>query len=70
MGAIEAEVAGATGVTAIGPQRWFCADDLRPAFEGSPPVFADGVHRTAEYSERIGDSVAAALLESSAGAAA
>ncbi len=48
---------------AVDPQRWFCVDDLCPAFVGSTPVFADGVHMTAEYSERIGDSVAAALLE-------
>ena len=35
-----------------------CADDLCPAFVDSTPVFADGVHMTAEYSERIGGSVA------------
>ena len=31
---------------------------LCPAFVDSTPVFADGVHMTAEYSERIGGSVA------------
>ncbi|SDM00900.1 Peptidoglycan/LPS O-acetylase OafA/YrhL, contains acyltransferase and SGNH-hydrolase domains [Geodermatophilus siccatus] len=61
---IEAEVAEATGATAVDPQRWFCVDDLCPPFVGGTPVFADGVHMTAEYSERIGGSVAEALLES------
>jgi hypothetical protein len=61
--ATEAEVAGATGATAIDPQRWFCADDLCPSFVGSTPVYADGVHMTAEYSTKIGPAVAAALLE-------
>ncbi len=61
---IESEVAEATGATAVDPQRWFCVDDLCPPFVGGTPVFADGVHMTAEYSERIGGSVAAALLES------
>ena len=56
--ATEAEVAGTTGATAVDPQRWFCVDDLCPAFVGRTPVFADGVHMTAEYSERIGGSVA------------
>ena len=59
----EAAVAAATGATAIDPQRWFCVDTICPAFVGRTPVYADGVHLTAEYARKIGPVLAAAVLQ-------
>ncbi|MGY1739066.1 acyltransferase family protein [Geodermatophilus sp. SYSU D00684] len=60
--AVEEDVAEATGATFVDPERWFCVDDLCPAVVGSTPVYADGLHMTAEYAERIAPEVGAAVL--------
>ncbi len=61
--ASEQEVAAATGVRAIDPEQWFCTGGLCPTIVGRTPVYADGQHLTAEYSERIGPEVVAAILQ-------
>jgi peptidoglycan/LPS O-acetylase OafA/YrhL len=61
--ASERDVAAATGARAIDPEQWFCLDGLCPTFVGTTPVYADGQHLTAEYSERIGPDVVAAILQ-------
>jgi peptidoglycan/LPS O-acetylase OafA/YrhL len=63
--AIEQQVAADTGATHVDPERWFCVDSRCPAVVGNTPVFADGLHMTAEYAERIGDQLAAAVLAAS-----
>jgi peptidoglycan/LPS O-acetylase OafA/YrhL len=60
--AIEQDVARTTGALHVDPERWFCADDRCPAVVGSTPVYADGLHMTAEYAERIAPEVGAAVL--------
>ncbi|MGY2127585.1 acyltransferase family protein [Blastococcus sp. SYSU DS0617] len=60
--ASEREVAAATDVRAIDPEQWFCVEDRCPTFVGRTPVYADGQHLTAEYSELIGPHVVAAIL--------
>jgi hypothetical protein len=59
--ATEAQVAAATGTTAIDPEQWFCIDGRCPAVIGSTPVYFDGRHITVEYAERIGPDVVASL---------
>ncbi|MDT0276832.1 acyltransferase family protein [Blastococcus goldschmidtiae] len=61
--ASEQEVAAATGVRAIDPEQWFCSGGRCPTIVGRTPVYADGLHLTAEYSERIGPDVVAAILQ-------
>jgi peptidoglycan/LPS O-acetylase OafA/YrhL len=61
--AVEEEVARDTGATHIDPQRWFCFEELCPAVVGDTPVFADGLHMTAEYSTKVGPAVVAAVLK-------
>jgi hypothetical protein len=60
--AIEQQVAAETGATHVDPERWFCVDGRCPAVVGTTPVFADGLHVTAEYAERISVQLAAAVL--------
>ncbi|WP_104523847.1 acyltransferase family protein [Blastococcus atacamensis] len=61
------QVAAATGATHVNPERWFCVEELCPAVVGSTPVFADGLHMTAEYARKIGRAVVDAVLSTSAG---
>jgi peptidoglycan/LPS O-acetylase OafA/YrhL len=61
--ASEQEVAAATGARAINTEQWFCVDGRCPTLVGTTPVYADGLHLTAEYSERIGPDVVAAILQ-------
>jgi peptidoglycan/LPS O-acetylase OafA/YrhL len=60
--AVEEDVAAATGATHVDPERWFCVDDLCPSVVGTTPVYADGLHMTREYAERIAPEVGAAVL--------
>ncbi|MGY2130538.1 acyltransferase family protein [Blastococcus sp. SYSU DS0617] len=60
--ALEADVARSTGAAHVDPERWFCAGGLCPAVVGDTPVFADGLHMTAEYARKIGEDVVAAVL--------
>jgi hypothetical protein len=62
---IEQQVAQDTGATYVDPERWFCVDGRCPAVVGNTPVFADGLHMTAEYSTEIGAQLATAVLASS-----
>ena len=55
---IEEEVAAATGAAFVDPVDWFCVQDRCPAVVGTTPVFADGLHMTAEYSEKIATQLA------------
>lgn len=61
--ASEQEVAAATGARAIDPEQWFCFEGRCPTFVGRTPVYGDGLHITAEYSERIGPELVAAVLQ-------
>jgi len=66
---IEADVAAATHADHVDPLDWFCLHDLCPAVVGSTPVYADGVHLTAEYATKISAQLGAALLGTGAPAA-
>jgi hypothetical protein len=59
----EQEVAAATGVRAINPEQWFCWEGRCPTFVSNTPVYPDGQHMTAEYSERIAPFVVSAILQ-------
>jgi peptidoglycan/LPS O-acetylase OafA/YrhL len=61
---VEQQVAAESGIVAVDPEQWFCVDDVCPTFVGSTPVYADGLHMTAEYARRIAPEVAAAILPS------
>ena len=60
--AIESDVAAATGAAHVDPERWFCIERRCPAVVGATPVFADGLHMTAEYARKIGPAVVEAVL--------
>jgi hypothetical protein len=62
---LEEQVAAATKAGYVDPEDWFCVQGQCPAVVGSTPVYADGVHMTAEYSTKIADEVADALLATS-----
>ncbi len=60
--ATEDQVAADTGARAIDPEQWFCAEGRCPTYVDRTPVYADGLHVTAEYAERIGPELVAELL--------
>ncbi|MGY1751669.1 acyltransferase family protein [Blastococcus sp. SYSU D01042] len=60
--ASEQAVAAETGARSIDPGAWFCINGLCPSFVGSTPVYADGLHMTAEFSRLIGPEVGAAVV--------
>lgn len=53
------ERAGAVYVDTLG---WFCAAQSCPAFVDRTPIYADGVHITQEYADRLGDVMRDALV--------
>jgi hypothetical protein len=62
---IEKQVAAATGATFVDAEGWFCLQDSCPAAVDGAPVYADGVHMTAEYSAKLAPYLATAILPQS-----
>ncbi|MCW2816651.1 MAG: hypothetical protein JWN84_4106 [Nocardioides sp.] len=57
----ERQLAEQAGAVYVDSRDWFCVDDACPAFVGSTPVYADGVHLTEAYAKELADVVLAAL---------
>ena len=66
--AVEQYRPAALQLTYVDTRAWFCdARDRCPPFVGTTPVFADGLHMSAAYSERLAPVLAQALLAPPAG---
>lgn len=50
-----------TGAKYVDVDDWFCAEDHCPAFVGTTPVYADGVHLTPQYARSLSGLLRSAL---------